>query len=73
VAPTKKEEEKASSNSSKQSMHSTNTLEHTLISLENMANEHVFVKLVHHKITISALTKFEIWQNSVCLGNNITH
>ena len=47
-------------------MHFTNTLEHTLVSSENMGNEHVFVKLTYHKITISALTKFEIWQNSVC-------
>ena len=42
----KEEEEEASSSSPKQIMHSTNILEHTLISLKCLVNEHAFINLV---------------------------
>ena len=41
-----KEEEEASSSSPKQILHPTNTLEHTLLILKYMINEHVFMTLV---------------------------
>ena len=70
MAPTEKEEEVASSSPPKQSMHSTNTLEHALILLKGMINEHVFMNLVSlAKMFQPSLTIFEIWQNSVCFKN----
>jgi hypothetical protein len=46
VTPAEEEEEEASLSSPKQIIHRTNTLEHALIFLKYMVNEHVFINLV---------------------------
>ena len=63
-----KEVEETSLSSPKQIMHSTNALEHSLLFLKCMMNEHVFMNFVSLN-KIPALINFEIWQNNVYFVN----
>lgn len=54
------EEEKSSSNSTKQIVHSRNTLEYTLTILKCMINEHVLMNLTYHLAKKLALTNVEL-------------
>jgi hypothetical protein len=62
------EEEEASSNSPKQVMHSTNTLEHVLILLKCMVNKHVFMNIISLGKN-STLTNSNIWQYGASFVN----
>ena len=46
--------------------HPTNTLEHALIFLTSMVDEHVLMELVSLKKKNPVLSNFEMWLNSAC-------